>query len=245
MTAPTSSRPPAPGPTVDSERAYAAFVFEGRMTPDADTLDAVLPALLQSGDRDWLLRAAVVSEQLAEAVIDAADSMLDREVGARSAALAAARALAARRLVPPIGARMCGRGWLGCPDPGARRHTLAQQALAFVIETLGPTAATPYLEQAIALPELRLVAYGALAAESADKILPHLADLLTESPGLAADVATRFALVHPEACQAACQAISGVPRAARQQFGVALRKHLERTGQIRNWVACRRLLFGR
>ncbi len=242
MTTPNPSRPPAPAAPEAAPETYRAFEFEGRMTPGAETLAEELPALLQSAERDWLLRAAVISEGLAEAVIDAAASMLDRGAAARSAALSAAKALAARRLVPAVVERMFGPRWLGCPDPSNTRRTIAQQALSFVIKTVGPTAAAPHLEEAIAIPELRVVAYGALAADSADKLLPHLADLLTESPGLAADVATRFALVHPEACVDACHAIRGVPFAARKVFAVALKKHLERTGRIKLWVTCRALL---
>lgn len=223
---------------------YRPFEFEGRRTPDADALADELPALLLGREQHWILRAAVVSEPLAEAILTVAAELIERSAAGRSVGITAARALCGRRLVPAITARMFGRGWLGTPDPGNPRHTLAQNALRAVVEIIGPSRARPHLEQAMALPELRVIAYGALAADEPEVILPHLAKLLSEAPGLAEDVAIRFALVHTQACQAACHALKGLPKATRISFGAALQRQLERIGEVRRWVECRRILTG-
>lgn len=224
---------------------YHRFEHEGRLTPPAARLTAALPALVRGVDRPWLIRAAVVSAPLAEAALDCAESLLDGDPVDKSAALAVARALLGRRLVGPVTARLATEGWRGVPDPAAPSSTLAQQALRFVLEAVGPRRARAALEDAIAVPELRVEAWGALAGEAADLVLPHLAELLTEAPDLAADVATRFALVHTDRCRDACRAISALPESTRRDFAAALEKHLRRIFQIRMWAECRRILFGR
>lgn len=227
------------------DTAYRAFEFEGRPTPPPEDLVTVLPALLRSTRREWLLRAAVVSEPLAEAVIDAAEGLIGADVAGRSCALFVARGLGARRLVPAVGRRLFGKGWVGTADPAEPRRTLAQQGLRFIIEAVGPTRSRAYLETAMAVPELQVIAYGALAAEEPQAILPHLGDLLVRNPGLAGDVATRFALVHTEHCEAAARAVSALPEPIRIEFGRALEYQLMRISEVKRWVACRRLLFGR
>lgn len=224
---------------------YRPFEFEGRRTPPAEGLRAALPALVRGPERAWIVRAAVVSAPLADAALEAAESMLDGPPDDKSAALIVAHGLLGRRLVAPLADRMTSDGWLGVPDPAAPRSTLAQQALRFVVDAIGPRRARPILERAIAVPELRVLAWGALAGEAPDLVLPHLAALLTEAPGLAPDVATRFALVHTARCHEACRAISGLPEPTRRAFGLALEKHLRRIFAIRRWAECRRILFGR
>lgn len=224
---------------------YHPFEHEGRQTPPAARLADALPALVRGADRPWLVRAAVVSASLADAALDCAEAMLDGDAVDKSAALAVARSLLGRRLVGPVTARLVTEGWRGVPDPASPSSTLAQQGLRFVIEAVGPRRARAALEQAIAVPELRIEAWGALAGEAAEPVLPHLAELLTEAPGLAADVATRFALVHTARCRDACRAIKGLPEATRRDFAAALEKHLRRIFEIRMWAECRRILFGR
>lgn len=203
-------------------------------------------ALLDPAGRAAVVRAAVVRGALADAAVAEAGRMLDDSVEARSAALVVARALVGRRLVPALLARLADPGWAGVEDPARPGASLAQGALRFAVEAVGPRRADvrAALERAVDVPGLRVIAWRALADDAPTVVLPSLGALLAEAPGLAEEVATRFALVHGALCPAACRAVAGLPAPTRRAFGAALEKHLRRVSAIRRWAECRRILFG-
>lgn len=230
--------------------SYAQFEFEGAPVPPPS---ALAEALLDPADRARLVRAGVVVADFADALLAAAAALLvDRRPEARGVAIQLGLALYARGLVPAVGAALAERpgDFVGIPDPtdaGVPARTLAQSALAFVVRaaTPGSAAARAALERALAEPELRVQAWDALGAVAPEAVIPSLGALLTQAPELAERVATRFALVHTPLCEAACRAIVDLPEPTRRAFAESLEKHLKRIFSIRQWVACRQILFGR
>ncbi|MCB9553327.1 MAG: hypothetical protein H6705_15890, partial [Myxococcales bacterium] len=135
--------------------------------------------------------------------------------------------------------------WIAIPDPEHPDRTLAQAALRLALTLAGPRRLADTLRWALTVPELAPDAWHALGADDPDAVLPHLAALLTTTPALAPAVATRFALVHTARSADACRALAPLPEATRRAFAAALEKHLRRVSALRQWITCRRILFGR
>ena len=222
-------------------------VFEGRVLPD----DAALLTAI-SGDaanRGWLVRAGVVDPPFASALLAAARAGLaDPSAQVRGAALQVADALLARPLLDRVVDCLIDapHAWFGVTDP-VTGGTLAQGALRFVERAAPPghPARARVLRAALPVPEVRVQAWRALGADDPAAVLPHLATLLTDAPGLADELATRLALLHLDLCEPACVALADAPESVRRAFANPLERHLKRIFAIKRWVACRRALFGR
>jgi hypothetical protein len=223
-----------------------AFTYEGRPVPP-DLREALLG---DAPTRAWIVRAAVAHPGLADALLaEAAALVAEPEPLARAVGVQVLRALAAR---PRVGA-VCDafaaapERFVGVPDPLFPERTLAQSALAFVTEAAPRThaGARALLRRGLGVPELRVEAWRALAADDGESPLPHLADLIRQHPQLAGPVATQYALVHTALCERAAHAVADLPDEPKRAFAAALQKHLLRIHAVKRWVACRRVLFGK
>lgn len=225
---------------------YTPFLFEGHQIP---TREALADALLDDRRRPWLVRAAVENAGLADAVDEIAIGLLaSDDPHARGVALQLGRALMTRALISAVlKALERPEGLVGCPDPQQPRQTLAQSAVDYLVEVRprGHRAIERALRAAMAFPELRTRVWDALSGEDPEAMLPHLAELIEQAPELARAVATRYALVHTEHCEAASEAVIDLSPELKAAFGEALNKHLTRIHAIKRWVACRRILFGK
>lgn len=216
---------------------YEPFEFEGSAVPGPGGLRA---ALLVEADRPRLVRAAVVYSTVAEAALEVAEGLLasdddDEEV---RVGLQLVDALGARKLVPTLVERL--PSWVG-------RGQIARHAFELVVRLAPPIAPHRYraLRWAMTVPELRLLAWHALADDDPEATLPHLAELLDQAPQLAGQVATRFAIVHTAHCLRASQQIARLDEPTRRAFAADLEHQLKRIFQVRIWAECRRALFGR
>lgn len=211
---------------------------------------ALREALLDDAQRPRLVRAGVVDHQVAQAIDDwVVDLLGDPDPRARGVALQLAHAGGARWHARPVARALAERAadFVGVPDPIQPGQSLGQSALRYLVAVpgAGHSAARSGLAAALAHGELRLEAWRGLADQDPAVLLPHVADLLRQDPALAEPVATRFALVHTDHAEAVCAEVAGLPEATRRAFAQALEKHLKRIFQVKRWVVCRRVLFGR
>ncbi|MFN3197833.1 MAG: hypothetical protein ACE366_05380 [Bradymonadia bacterium] len=208
-------------------------------------------ALLHSeASRSWLIRAAVESPALAEAMEDvAADWLAGGTTLERAVAIHTGRALMARMLIAPVVQGLSAQDgrFVGVEDALAPGRTLAQTALDFLIQVRprNHRASAEVLRASLAVPELRVEAWRAICADDPEGPLPYLADLILGSPELAGPIATQYALVHTDHCEAAARAVADLPEPLKRAFAEALHKHLDRIHSIKRWVYCRRILFGK
>lgn len=203
-----------------------------------------LDALIDPAERARQVRLAVESPSVAEAVYISCRSGLDSTPGRVGAALQAAHALMERRLVPAVVERLLTGRWDAAPDPTQPGQPLAASALAFVVDVGRPAQADPAVRHCLTVDGLRARAWRATTPDHVGLVLAQLGALLHEAPALAGPIATRFALLHREQCEAAAGIVARQPAPVRRAFAADLRKHLERVGAIRLWVTCRLLLVG-
>lgn len=227
---------------------YTPFDFEGQRVPHGEALSATL--LDGPERRAWLIRAAVESPALAEAVEIAAEGLIAEGQGeALAVGLHVARALMARRPLRALTRRMAEAPseLVSVPDPLDALSTLAQTAYDYALQVRprGDEAVQAMLRAGMAWPELRMSLWRVIATEDPEGLLPHLADLVAQSPSLAGDIATQYALVHTDLCPAAAAAVATLPEDLRGDFAETLHKHLDRIHAVRLWVRCRQILAGK
>lgn len=215
-----------------------------------DAADIARQLCRDEASRAELVREAVVDAAFADAVREACASMLtSASPVARAASVRVGRALMARRLVAPAVAAFDADpdAWTGVEDPLVPNRTLAGSLLDFVVfaRRRRDPAADAFLRGALAIADLRVDAWRALGPAAPDATLPYLGELLVEHPELAEAVATQFALVQLDCCEAAARVVANLPDPTKRAFGAALHKQLERVFAVRQWAECRRILYGR
>ena len=247
---------------------YTPFQQEGRLTPHLDDLERYFNG--DGADFPWLLRAAVRSELLCNALASLAEQWLASDCedavenafrlvealelrGLRSAMLSclermdevfaerpcSGRLDAAARVVTRFGPGQFERV-AGC----MQGYPLAWVAVDILLRLCVP--GDPVLMRvkayAAARPSLYPLAWRALEANEVETSLDWVAMLLQRAPNFAVEVATRYALLAPDACEALARCCADLPVDIRELVGGTLQKNLLRTGRVRVWVACREML---
>lgn len=247
---------------------YIPFLHEGRMTPRADDLQSYLKG--DDLDFPWLLRAAVRSELLTDALANLAELWLaGDEQPSVETAFRMVEALELRRLRGAMlsclerfdgsAEQMLCTGQLDVTTravtrfgPGQFERT-AGQMKGYPIGWVGVDIllrlcipGDPILGRvkayASARPSLYPLAWRALEADEVATSLDWVGGLLMRAPQFAVEVATRFALLAPDACEALAARCVKLPSETREAIAGTLQKNLLRTGRVRVWVACREAL---
>lgn len=198
----------------------------------------------------WVRRCVADAAALAEVVPHLVAGLADSRPERRGEALAWARGLCARAVLPAVleAFEAAPERFLGVPDPWGRGGaTLAVSLFAFVREarTRGEPRAEAFLRAALAFDELRVEAFYAIGATDGAALLPHLERLLSQRPDLAAALGTQYALRHRELALQAAERVAAAEAGPRAAFESALCRHLDRVHAVRLKVACRQALRSR
>lgn len=221
--------------------------FEGQPLPRPEELADALR--IPIAERRWLVRAAISVPTFAEAIANQASLWAqDEGFENRVDSLWYGHTLGLKSVARDLAATLdsAPEAWLGVPGVLGTGQTLAQEVVAYILRVAPPGTApvSHALAFALAHEETRILGWQALPPDELPQAIPWARTLLTESPDLANQLASRFALLARDICPELCATLAPLPDDTKLVIANTLRKNLKRMGKVRLWVACREALKG-